>query len=50
VRATIAEGARCLVELTARQPNGAEGHAADVFTFDADGLIAELAIYTRTAA
>jgi ketosteroid isomerase-like protein len=47
VRATITEGVRCLVELTARQPNGAEGHAADVFTFDRGGLIAELAIYAR---
>ena len=49
VLATITEGRRCLVELVARQPGGRETHAADVFTFDADGRIAELVIYARAA-
>ena len=49
VLATITEGRRCLVQLVARQPGGRESFAADVFTFDADGRIAELVIYTRGA-
>jgi uncharacterized protein (TIGR02246 family) len=49
VTATLTEGRRCLVQLVARQADGAEAHAADVFTFDADGRIAELVIYTRKA-
>jgi uncharacterized protein (TIGR02246 family) len=49
VLATLAEGRRCLVELVARQPDGSRAYAADVFTFDAHGRIAELVIYARAA-
>jgi uncharacterized protein (TIGR02246 family) len=47
VKATVCEGRRCLVELVAKQPGGVENAAADVFTFDEVGLIAELVIYAR---
>jgi uncharacterized protein (TIGR02246 family) len=47
VKATVCEGRRCLVELVARQPGGVENAAADVFTFDGDGMIVELVIYAR---
>jgi ketosteroid isomerase-like protein len=50
VQAVIVQGARALVELTALRPDGAAGYAADVFTFDARGLIAGLVIYARSAA
>jgi hypothetical protein len=49
VLATLTEGRRCLVELTARLPDGGQSYAADVFTFDADGHIAELVIYARAS-
>jgi uncharacterized protein (TIGR02246 family) len=48
VKATVCEGRRCLVELVAKQPDGVENAAADVFTFDGDEMIAELVIYVRT--
>src|SRR5687768_1038376 len=49
VLATVTEGRRCLVELTARQPDGRETYAADVFTFDTEARIVELVIYARAA-
>lgn len=47
VLSTITEGRRCLVELTARLADGSASFAADVFEFDAGGLIAGLTIYGR---
>ena len=48
-KTVTAQGRRAVVELVAVMPDGRANPAADVFTFDDEGLITELSIYVRQA-